>query len=522
MIRLIGFLLRHFFSSKRQHFLILLQNNNELRSTGGYITSVFEVELGKWKARKKSLDVATYLTKHAPVPAPKVIEEMLFDSHLKTWTFRDSNYDPDFNKSAKKAIDFYHMVYPKKPVCGLLMVNFGFTEGLLKIMGPVRIGQDKINQQNLFLYLTTRSSDIDRHDLAHNSTRKNILGILAKKLVLRAILRPWKWFALWSAVNQSFKDKSLQFYDPKRPQKTGFAISQNEDFLAIIENNYLGLKSNRYIKRDIQHDSELQEDGKLKNTLNVSWRHLGVYDYPLSGHYKGHIRFYLPREADVQPEKLFEIHEEGDFKILSFKLNLPPREIFSVRLTYELPINFAKSHYRFHFFKQPGVVNEDLEKTFSLPLTLSYSEPTEAREQVLIDRLSDLSTDVFFEARFTKSKNHPRIYAHHIVGPKQILLKFNEAIVSDPNQEGAIVVHEKGKPKKKLKLDSAKLLRGNRWLLITLNNLPDEREVFYSVILNNFHNQNGIQLKPNPRIVTVVYRPEHFGYWKRELPELVS
>ena len=108
--------IKNFFGFKKRHFLVLLQNNNELRSTGGYITSVFDITLGKFGAKKKSLNVNTDLYDHKKVDAPTPIQKMLYDSHLNTWTFRDANYYPDFKKSGEKLVEFYNLVYPNNCV----------------------------------------------------------------------------------------------------------------------------------------------------------------------------------------------------------------------------------------------------------------------------------------------------------------------------------------------------------------------------------------------------------------------
>ncbi len=518
MNRLIRHLIGQFFSSRSRHFLVLLQNNNELRSAGGYITSVFDVELGKWQAKKMSLDVGTELFNHEKVEAPKPIVEMLFDSHLDTWTFRDSNYDPDFNESAKKAIEFYHMVYHHQPVSGLLMANYGFVEELLRLLGPIRIGEDKLTHLNLFEYLSARSSDIDRKNRDANDARKNALSTLANKIILKSILRPWKWFSLWRLVNRSFDQRELQFFDPQHPQNSEFRAKKHQDFFSVIENNYLGLKSNRYIERDITHDTEVFSDGGLKNTVRIRWRHLGIYNYPLSGEYRGHVRFYIPIDAKVKEEAHFELSEDHGFKVVSFKFKLIPKESLEIKLVYELPESYCDKKYQFKFFRQSGVQNEDLQKTFALPVSMSFADDMDCHKgQLMIRSYPQIEKDQLFETHFGKSRSHPRIYAHDIVSRNQILIKFNEQIHLNDVE---IKVQEKGRPENIIIVKSAKPIMHGKWLLVELEDFPEKEEVFYSVQLKDIKNRNGISITPNPRTITVVYRPKYFAYWKRELKML--
>jgi hypothetical protein len=246
MIEILKIFVRNFLSSRKKHFLILLQNNNELRSTGGYITSVLDIEIGRLNAKKRTLNVNTDLYCHKKVDAPKPIKEMLYDCKLDTWTFRDANYYPDFGKSAKKIIEFYNLTYPQNTVCGLMAVNYSFAESLVEAIGKIKMGDRIIDRYSLFDFLSSEVSDIDRHDIDALNKRKNALNVLARKIMLKTLFTPWKWYKTFRIISQAFKEKDLQLYDTNK-NISDFIPKSDEDFLAVIENNYLGLKSNRYM-----------------------------------------------------------------------------------------------------------------------------------------------------------------------------------------------------------------------------------------------------------------------------------
>src|SRR5690606_2843371 len=118
----------------------------------------------------------------------------------------------------------------------------------------VKIGKGWVNSGSLFEYLTATVSDIDRHDKKALEHRKNILQTLGKKLILSFFKKPWKGLKIIRLINKGFQIKDLQIYEADRAH-SDFVVAEGQDFFALIENNYLGLKSNRYIYRSIQHDS---------------------------------------------------------------------------------------------------------------------------------------------------------------------------------------------------------------------------------------------------------------------------
>lgn len=515
MIHLLKTLIGNFISLKKKHFLLIFQNNNELRATGGFITQAIDLKMGKFTLKKRLLDVFGELANHRYIEAPKAIETMLFDGHLDTWTFRDANFDPDFFRSAKQLIAFYNEVHPKNEVCGLLAINFSFVEDLVGVIGPIKLKDRQVDEDGLFYFLSAEVSDIDRHDLPALRNRKKILSELMKKLITKSIVSFWKWPQLIRLIKDSFRRKNLQFFAPKMSNPQPFGPGESQDFLSVIESNFLGLKNNRYIRRSVFHDTQIQANG-IENDIRLMWEHFGGYDYPLSGLYRGHVRIYMPKDsqlllADTQPPmEPTGIYVEDNLKVVEFAFELKPKEKLIVYLKTRLPSYYLhKNDYRFKFFKQPGAQNEMLMKTVSLPHQYSFGDKHtgEIHENTLMKSWEWVEKDLDLNFSFKKNNHAPRIYSHHLVGPETILIKFNEAISYDP-ETVEIEVFDKGSPDKKFEISALKC--DENTLVIGVKDLPSEPEVFYSVVLKNITNQNGVLISPNPRSVTVVYRPKYF------------
>src|SRR4030042_5849513 len=81
-------------------FLILLQNNQELRPTGGFMGSYAILKTQDFKLKDLKVEdiyeTDGKVSAHINPPAP--IQEAF---HLGTWRLRDANWDPNFKSTAE-------------------------------------------------------------------------------------------------------------------------------------------------------------------------------------------------------------------------------------------------------------------------------------------------------------------------------------------------------------------------------------------------------------------------------------
>lgn len=507
MIRLFKLFFKSFFTRKG-HLLVVFQNNNELRAGGGFITAVLDISRFRFKFRR----VFGELDAHEPVQGPKPLMEMLKDGHFKSWTFRDANYFPDFRESAEQMIYFYKQVFPREKVSGVLAVNFSFAESFLQKLGKLKFAGKSLAAHELFYFLSAEVSDIDRHSLDALAKRKNILMSLAKQLVAAALLRFWSWPALFNLVQKSFRSRDLQIYDAYYERE--FCYERNQDFFAVIESNFLGLKSNRYISRNIFHDSIHDKKGKLSNEVRVVWEHNGSYDRPLSGVYRSYVRLYVP--SSVTKLQVFSSQavsdltqtKEGNFLIIGFRMTLKPLEKLAINLSY-LQATSDVEEYQFKFFKQSGVVRESFHKTVQFPRSSVVLPP---REGVLTENLYTCSigkveADIELVLKTAPAMHAPRILKHEITSVDTIMLRFSEPVKIPLKQN--FVLSEKD-TRKSFVIEKVRANENCTELFLTVKKLPVKEEVFYDLRLKNIFSEEGQVIHPNPRHVTVVYRSRFF------------
>ncbi len=87
-------------------YLLLAQNNYELRATGGFISGVGELNVEGGRLASLTFE-DSYLVDNYQVPhdvPPADFQRTLFG---QLWFFRDANWDADFPTSARRALDIY-------------------------------------------------------------------------------------------------------------------------------------------------------------------------------------------------------------------------------------------------------------------------------------------------------------------------------------------------------------------------------------------------------------------------------
>jgi len=118
-------------------YLFLFQNNQEMRSTGGFIGSYAILDISNGRVRKFFIDGIFnpdgQLKENIvpPVPIQKI---------SAGWSLHDSNWFPDFPVSAEKAIRFYEKT-GGPTADGVITMTPTVLKKLLKVTGPIDLSE---------------------------------------------------------------------------------------------------------------------------------------------------------------------------------------------------------------------------------------------------------------------------------------------------------------------------------------------------------------------------------------------
>lgn len=423
----------------RKKYLILLQNNMELRPTGGFIGSYGLLTFEKGHFLDFNVDdvynADGQLKGHVEPPAP--LKEFLGAS----WYFRDSNFSPNFPTAANQA-EWFLEKETSHTVNGTIGLNLDFIKGILRVIGPVNLPDynEEITEGNLF----ERAEYFSEIDFFPGSTQKKsflttLSGFLFEELKTVSPKESLDLFAQWyQSIEQ--KEMMFAFHDTKlqkRIQTLGWSGEVKEisfgktgqfagpgliDYLMIVDANVGVNKANYFIERSITHEATILKEGDVTGKLQITYFNDSQSQSWPGGTYKNYLRVLLPpdvknivvkqkKKDDSKYETLASSKisrtQEFDKSIFGFLVNVEPQETRKIVISYQrkekLPIKETISDYVFYLQKQSGTKDDSLQIKVNYPIFLKPVKimPTADFEPQNVTFDSSLNKDKLFAIEFS-------------------------------------------------------------------------------------------------------------------------
>lgn len=384
-------------AGRDKRYLLIFQNNAEMRGSGGFLGSYALVDFREGKIRNLevpgggSYDTEAGLTEKIKAPAPLWLVN-------PQWHFWDANWWPDFPTTAKNLMWFYEKS-DGPTVDGVISFTPSVVEKLLTVTGPIDMTKDYgliITADNFWqqVELTAERDNIIKNNpeaVSHlpageQSKPKKIIGELMAKImeVLPQKLDKDNLIKLLSISEDSLASKQIMFYfnDANLEKKViernwGGLMSQAPlDYLMVTNTNIAGAKTDRVIKEEIYHQTSIALDGSLIDTVTITRTHTAAKNELLVGvRNVDWLRIYVPQGSQliaasgfVAPDlKYFEapdptwitndflaqtedlavtdtnsgtkIYQENGKTVFANWLMLDPGNSATITLSYRLPFN---------------------------------------------------------------------------------------------------------------------------------------------------------------------------------------
>ncbi len=410
-------------------YLILFQNNTELRSTGGFIGSYARVEFEGGRIAKILVDdiynLDGNLKEHIEPPV-----EIKQDLGQKDWFLRDSNFEPDFPTAARQAEFFYNKEAGER-VHGVIAMDLDAAGKLINALGGLDLPDysEKVTQENLFQNVI-KHSEIDF--FPGSQAKKNYLTSLQTQLFNKIFfLSNQNWPAVVAAIGESLEQKHIQIYvaDPQvfsyvssqnwagvLPREPEEKIGEYSDLLAVVESNFGANKANYYLKRNLNLETEIGKEQEIYHHLKIAYKNGSPSSVFPAGIYKNRLRIYLPAgskllkaflgEVDVTSKvAAFSDYGRSGFSLL---MEVNPKQEIILSLDYKLqkPLSFKDgiSTYRLDVIKQAGTGKDFFDWTLTYPINLEIDQSFEGALGFVqeLQAKTNLSTDRTFVVQFKK------------------------------------------------------------------------------------------------------------------------
>ena len=356
--------------NQEKTYLLLFQNNLELRPGGGYLGNfgILKIKNGQIISFEvHDTNIFDGFSKIKTEP-PQPIKNYL---GIDNWQMRDANWSPDFPTSAKQAEYFYHLQGGQEEFDGVIGVNASVLPDLLELIGPIYLKEFDLNftKDNALYQL---EYEIEKGYVQRNieaGERKTVFKKLVNEVLEKLKQKNlWQWRQLKDLVIKELEEKNiiLYFKDPdiqKEILRLNWTGKINEefdgDYLMLVEANLGAKKSNFFIKREIEYHIDLNGQ-KPQAELQIKYYHQGKENDWFNDDYKAFLRIYVPKgswfikEEDANNETNFS--EEFNKTIFGRWIEIKTGQTKIIKYKYTLPETIKKEkNYKILIQKQAGV-----------------------------------------------------------------------------------------------------------------------------------------------------------------------
>ncbi len=370
--------------SEQKKYLVLFQNDKELRPTGGFITAyaIFTLDKGIIKLDRQddiyNLDSSIPNKPKAPTPILKYLPK------VTTFNLRDSNLSPDFVESMKTFEKFYNQSTQRADIDGIIAIDTHVLVSTIKILDD----QITVNGQTY----TTKPDDrcggcpqviyelednISRPVNYVKTDRKGLLGDMLVALMQKSLSSSPKiyWGPLFQSMLTQTHQKHILFYLYDKDAQSGIealkaagkVLPFEGDYFHLNEANFGGAKSNLFVEQSVEMEYDIQSDGTILKTVIVDYKNphppsdcnLERGGLCLNAELRDWFRIYVPKGSFLRNSKGSEVkittYEELGKTVFEGFLTVRPRGATKLTISYELPFKLTKgSPLPLLIQKQPG------------------------------------------------------------------------------------------------------------------------------------------------------------------------
>jgi len=322
--------------SQDKRYLLVFQNNTEMRGSGGFLGSYALVDIREGKIRKLevpaggSYDTEAGMRSFIKSPRPLWLIS-------PRWYFWDANWWPDWPTTARSLMWFYEKS-DGPSVDGVISFTPDVLEDLLKITGEIDLTEEYglvINADNFWeliqtvvekpnLIMTHPEEVKDLPDSPENKPKK-IIGDLMFEIIdrLPQVLSAENLPTLLLALEKNLGSKNILMYfsdEDLQNQLVNHGLDASiaeasHDYLMLVHTNIAGQKSDRKMAEKIEHNTQILNDGSVINTLTIYRTHTGQKNEILTGvRNVDWLRIYVPNGSLLLSATGFRTPKASYFK----------------------------------------------------------------------------------------------------------------------------------------------------------------------------------------------------------------
>lgn len=368
----------------RKTYFVLLQNNMELRPSGGFMGSY-----AKLKFENGILNDILIQDIYVPdgqiighVDPPWPIQEAFKQGW---WRLRDANWDPDF-PSAAKVIDWFFQKGKEEKADGIFAVNLITAKKILKIIGPLFLidYNQTVDSENLYQVIQSYS---EINFFPGSTQKRDILSAVGRAFFEEIKrLKPKEILEILKIVYQGLEERQilLAFFDnylAKTFKELGWDGSMKQlkpstenlfsDYTYIVEANLGANKANCCVEREVYQNVDFSKNGILAKKIKIHFKNIGNFRQGIppffwGGDYNNFLRIFYPNGFEIKKVSIDEIEVPKEkisreekinlgIKGIGFFVNIPVQKERKIEINFEISYGGVPKYYNLFIQKQPGI-----------------------------------------------------------------------------------------------------------------------------------------------------------------------
>jgi len=370
-----------------RNYLMIFQNDGELRASGGFWTaySTLTVKNGKVTPGNASNIYDLDDKINSRVPSPRLLKS--YHINVPYLNLRDSNLSPDFPTNAKIFLDQYTKVMgSKNKFDAVVAIDTEILVDMVRILGKLdtRVGTFTANPDKRcsgcpsIIYDLQWMSGRPRNYIEPN--RKDFMNPLMSALLANVMgSEKSKMAPLIQTLFENINEKHVMIYFPDEEMQnignlaniTGkiIDVDPTTDYLHLNDTNFASAKSNIFITQKINHDINIH-NGVATHKISVTYTNpapgsncnLEKGDLCLNASvYRDLFRFYTPlgsklvkmTGSEVETVQYDELNKQVFEGFYGNKFGLNPQSNIKTSIEYTSGAKIGKN-YLLSLQKQPG------------------------------------------------------------------------------------------------------------------------------------------------------------------------
>ncbi len=398
----------------KKTYALLLQNNQELRPTGGFIQAVALLSFDRGSLVSYQVFSSYELDDRfvGEVTPPEEITEYLNENN---WFFRDSNWNPHFPDTARQTAWFLEKTTETK-IDGVMGMNLLVMEDLIESLGPLEVEEydELITHRNLQERMEFHSEVI----LVPENGKKDYGVIILEKMIGKMKnLQGQKVPGFLAALSQNLESQQLTItifdeniqdtfstlgwtgaiIEPQCPAQLSVADC-HVDTIAQVEANVGVNKANFYLKRSVNHTISLGPEAAEHQRVVTFQNTAKTNSWP-KGSYKSYVRFYLPEAAELSgidldgknvPADKIKQYQESGKKVVGLLLEVPVDSTARLELNYSSPLS-SETPFSYVFF------NQKQSGTAETPITIKIVAPSRLMPALIAPQAEVSDNTIIFD-----------------------------------------------------------------------------------------------------------------------------